>query len=278
MSEILGFSLLFSMVLIWLSAFCMGYVKIESENLYLLICLLLKISVFGLPILFAFFADYRFEIPLPELTRGLRGFKKILICVSSVGIIVLFQIFYSAIFPSSVTDMGVSHATSLLGYILMFAVYVVLPAVFEELLFRGIVMRALTVHRKLLALLISSLSFALMHFSIERFPIAFLCGMVLGIAYLATGSMGCVILIHLFCNAVWYAAEITRILFTAYDLIFIRLIFAVCVLMIAAGLPMMKMTLGTIFEDDDEYVVPSSCFWSIPYVMFIVLAVLMQIF
>lgn len=278
MSEILGFSLLFSMALIWLGALCLNYAEIESENLYLFVALLLKLPIFGLPVLFVHLSAARFEIPMPRLFPGARGSKRFLICISSVGVIVLIQILYSAVFPSAIVDMGVSTATTPLGYALMLAAYVVLPAVLEELLFRGTVMRALTVHRKLLALMISALSFALMHFSIERFPIAFFCGLILGIAYLATGSLGCAMLVHLFCNAVWYAVEIARTLFAAYYPMFMRIVFAACVLMIAAGLPMLKTTFRTISGENDEQAVSSTYYWSFPYVVFLITAALIQIF
>lgn len=278
MSELLGFSLLFSMALLWLCALCLNYAGIESENLYLFVGLLSKLPIFGLPVLFIRLSAARLEIPMPHLLPGARGSKKFLICISSVGVILLIQILYSAVFPSAIVDMGVSAGTTPLGYALMLAAYVVLPAVFEELLFRGTVMRALTVHRKLLALLISALSFALMHFSIERFPIAFFCGLLLGIAYLATGSLGCAIFVHLFCNAVWYAVEIVRTLFISYYPTFMRIVFAACVLMIAAGLPTLRMTLGTISEEEDEQAVSSSYFWSFPYIIFLITAALVQIF
>ena len=133
MSELLGFSLLFSMALLWLCALCLNYAEIESENLYLFVVLLSKLPIFGLPVLFVRLSAAKLEIPMPRLSPGTQGSKRFLICVSSVGVIVLIQILYSALFPSAIAEMGVSASTTPLGYALMFAVYVVLPAVFEEL-------------------------------------------------------------------------------------------------------------------------------------------------
>ena len=123
MSEILGFSLLFSMALVWLCALCLNYAELESENLYLLAALLLKLPTFGLPVLFVRLSAAKLEIPMPRLCPGARGSKSFLICVSSVGVIVLIQILYSAVFPSAIVDMGVSAATAPLGYALMLAAY-----------------------------------------------------------------------------------------------------------------------------------------------------------
>lgn len=275
-SEILGLSLVFSMLLLWLSALCLSSMKIESENLYLWVRLLLKIPIFGLPVCLAALMLFRSQISMPALSRQFKGVKNLAIAISSVGTIILVQILYSAVFPSAISDMGVGSETSPTGFALMFAIYVILPAVLEELFFRGVVLRALTVFRKFLALLVSALSFALMHFSVERFPIAFFCGLILGIAYLATGSLGWAVLIHLFCNAVWYAAEVLQKLYASGYPTFMQVVFAASVLMIAAGLPMLRATFRMLLAED-EHVAPSSYFWSFPYVVFIITAALAQV-
>ena len=275
-SEILGLSLFIAMFLLLLSALVLQYVNIESADILLLVRLAMKIPIFILPVCFVYVLWRKLHIPRPVSLHRVSAGRNFLIGLSSVGVIGILQILYSAVFPSSVTVMGVSEQTSPIGFLMMFAVYVVTPAVLEEFYFRGVALSVLTVHRKLLALLISSLVFALMHFSIEIFPLAFLCGLVLGTAYLATGSLGCVILIHLSCNGIWYAAEITGVFFSAAYPIFIQSVFAACVLMLAAGVPMLKTTLGTVFEDNED-AAPSSYFWSFPMGMFIVTAALSQI-
>ena len=78
-------------------------------------------------------------------------------------------------------------------------VMALLPAVGEELFFRGILMRF--AHRRsgsiVFAILLSSLIFALFHFSVYSFLSIFLAGALLGTIYYLTGSMWCNILCHL---------------------------------------------------------------------------------
>jgi membrane protease YdiL (CAAX protease family) len=72
-----------------------------------------------------------------------------------------------------------------------------LPAVCEELLFRGAIARGLRGRLGLAgAALLSSAYFALMHGSLARLPITFALGLILAIATLRTGSLWPAMMIH----------------------------------------------------------------------------------
>ncbi len=81
--------------------------------------------------------------------------------------------------------------------------YCVLPAVTEEIAFRGLLQHwlqvALSPGR---AVLFASLLFAVMHFSVISFPYLTLMGMLLGWAKLKTGSLYPSMLIHFLHNAI----------------------------------------------------------------------------
>lgn len=67
----------------------------------------------------------------------------------------------------------------------------------EELLMRGFLLGGLEPrYGTFCALLISSLLFALLHFNTVQSLSAFLCGIVLGVLYLKTGSILCCIIAH----------------------------------------------------------------------------------
>ena len=276
-SEILGLSLFLAMLLLLLSSLLLHFLNIEETVPSLLIQLLLRAAVFLLPIGFVRMAFVKMRTPVPFFSRRSSAGRRFLISISSVCFLVTLQIFYSSVFPSSMMTMGVSRQTTLGELILMFFVYVTAPAVWEEFYFRGTVMRALTIHRKLLALLISSLAFGLMHVSLEQFPIAFLCGLIIGTAYLATASLGCAVFIHLICNLIWYAAEMIRVFWEPGYSLFMNIVFALCVVLVVAGIPTIKLTFATVVEDRDD-VAPSSYFWSVPMALFLVAAVCITIF
>ena len=82
---------------------------------------------------------------------------------------------------------------SLLLNILIFAV---LPAVLEEMLFRGYILRVLRPYGGRFAIVTSSLLFGLMHGNILQIPFAFLVGLACGWLVLRTGRVWPAMLLH----------------------------------------------------------------------------------
>ncbi len=73
----------------------------------------------------------------------------------------------------------------------------VLAPVMEEILMRGFLLGGLSVNcGRAVALLISSALFALLHFNMVQTLSAFICGILLGLLYLRTGSVICCIAAH----------------------------------------------------------------------------------
>lgn len=77
---------------------------------------------------------------------------------------------------------------------------VVVPAITEELVFRGVIMQSLRQFSDWFALLASSMLFALVHPSVANLPHAFVTGLLIGYFVLRTGSIFTGMLIHGFCN------------------------------------------------------------------------------
>ena len=78
----------------------------------------------------------------------------------------------------------------------------IVPAICEELLFRGMVLNGLRSKGKWVAILISALVFALMHSNIEQLPYTFMLGVVLGYIAYETGSIIPSIVMHTFNNTI----------------------------------------------------------------------------
>ncbi len=86
--------------------------------------------------------------------------------------------------------------TTVLGTVLYFILLVVLPPVFEEISFRGILMQSLRTFGDGFALVISSLIFGLFHLNLVQAPYAFLLGLWLGYLVLRTGSLRISMVLH----------------------------------------------------------------------------------
>ena len=72
----------------------------------------------------------------------------------------------------------------------------VLPALAEEMVFRGYFLGALRPHGDGIALVLSAFVFGLFHGNILQFPFAFLLGLVFGFVVVQTGSIWPAVLIH----------------------------------------------------------------------------------
>lgn len=85
----------------------------------------------------------------------------------------------------------------------------VLAPVIEEILMRGFLLEGLAEsYGNVIALFVSAFFFALLHFNMVQTLSAFICGVVLGLLYLHTGSLFCCMLAHIGYNFISYAAMI----------------------------------------------------------------------
>lgn len=83
---------------------------------------------------------------------------------------------------------------------------VIFAPVFEELIFRGLILEALLRrHRRLISVVVSSMLFAVVHFQPEVMVSAFVSGLVLGTIYLHTSSIFSTIILHSINNAIAYS-------------------------------------------------------------------------
>ena len=92
--------------------------------------------------------------------------------------------------------------------VIYFISYAIIPALVEEILFRGTVCRSLTVYGKGTAVVISALLFALMHTNIEQMLYTFVAGLFFGLLYVETKSVLAPILLHLVNNSISVVGEI----------------------------------------------------------------------
>ncbi len=89
---------------------------------------------------------------------------------------------------------------SLASFLLLVLTAAVLPALFEELLFRGVVLQSLRRFGDLFALSVTSILFSLLHRNLVQIPNALITGTVLGYIVLRTGSLQAAIFCHFINN------------------------------------------------------------------------------
>lgn len=108
---------------------------------------------------------------------------------------------FFAVFGVYPTSPVTSVPTDAVEFILYFISNAILPAVVEELVFRGAILQSLRRFGDVFALFVSSLLFGLIHGNFVQAPMAFLTGLAIGYFVLRTGSLRTGMLIHFVNNA-----------------------------------------------------------------------------
>lgn len=95
--------------------------------------------------------------------------------------------------------------------IVIFFIYrAIIPAVVEELLFRGNICKSLKVYGKGTAVLISAVLFSLMHSNVEQLLYTFVAGLLLGWVYVESKSIVFPILMHFLNNSLSAVGDIIQ--------------------------------------------------------------------
>ncbi len=120
-----------------------------------------------------------------------------LVCGSFLISIVMYNAFPAAFASSSVTESAAFALNNrFFDTVYILLVFALLPAVTEELLFRGIVIGEYENRGAAIAVAVSSLMFAMSHFSLARFPVYLFAGVVISCAMYATRSTLAAMIIH----------------------------------------------------------------------------------
>ncbi len=105
-------------------------------------------------------------------------------------------------FGFSSGQQSMPAATTPGAMVLYFLSVAILPAVFEEFAFRGVLLSSLRKYGDVFALIISSVIFGLLHMSVTAIPFAIASGLVMGYVYMRTGNLWINIGIHFLNNAI----------------------------------------------------------------------------
>ena len=94
------------------------------------------------------------------------------------------------------------------GNLFLILAYALIPAVFEEFAFRGVICSAYEEHSPIYSILMSSVFFGMIHFDIRMLPFYILAGSILGTVLYASGSSLAAIAVHFIFNLFFiYASD-----------------------------------------------------------------------
>lgn len=165
-----------------------------------------QIIVYLLPcIVYYFFKGRKLNTPfmISPVGRGNVLFVFVSAFMLLTGNLLIKYLYYIS---SNVQPTGLDHIVSDLTAItdvspvLIIISVALVPAVCEELFFRGVVLSEYKIYGTFNAVVFSALCFAMIHFSAEAFPLYFFSGIVLGMTVAVTKSIFVSIAIHFISN------------------------------------------------------------------------------
>lgn len=175
-----------------------------------------------------FYCKRKTKIQLPgsiyNLNCSVKELGKYFVLMTGLSMVaILFIGIVSAVF-TMITNLDIPQAdftfdfSSLSGWLFLFYVCLIGP-IFEEVLFRGVILRTLNRYNRFFAIIASALIFGLFHLYLEQGAHAFVLGLVLAYVSLKTDSLMTCILLHIFHNTITTFSSFS-IPLTIFDLVF----------------------------------------------------------
>ncbi len=180
-----------------------------NDNPYLSV-VIIQLIVFATPTLIfctlkgtGYTSSLRLRLPSPQTILLMLAAVVLMVCGSGT-----IDYFMSMIAPA---EMAASSASEYAAFAMNSGVFdglylvlafALLPAIIEEFLFRGVVLTEYTSLNIPCAVVMSSLMFAMCHFSVYRLPSYFFCGVILSVVTYATKSVTAAMLVHTVYNVI----------------------------------------------------------------------------
>ena len=210
----------------------------DTTFLMLLSGLVSIITFFGVSILYSLFTKSSLgkTYPLEKI-----GFKPTYhLCAIGLAVCMIAN-YASNILLALFDSVGLQAMTeseydcdSVLDIILFYVTVAVLPALIEEFAFRGVILNIFRKYSDGLAVLVSGVTFGLMHGNFAQIPFALVVGLVLGYIAVKTNSLLPGIIIHFMNNALSVTFTLlstnTDLSDSAINLIYTIVLIQICIL------------------------------------------------
>ncbi len=180
-----------------------GEVPFMDENPYVTV-VILQILVYVVPVMFycrmgTSKVTSRMRIRLPQLGHILLLVYGAVLLVGANALVsmgmyrLMPQQFASS---TSIADASFAMNSGVFDGLYVVVAFAILPAVTEELLFRGVVVSEYERYGPGFAIVLSALTFAMSHFNFARLPVYFLSGVILALVLYATRSLVAAMILH----------------------------------------------------------------------------------
>jgi 5-formyltetrahydrofolate cyclo-ligase len=178
---------------------------LDRDNEYLAV-VLLQILIFVIP--GYLFLRFRGKSYTKRLRLKAPGFDHLLLMASAAGVLITGCFLLSVLMGNLsagqsfvLYDTFTSHQDgTTMGVAYLVLAYAVLPAVCEEVIFRGILCAEFEGGGVACAIAVSSILFSMLHFNLLAMPVYLFAGVILALVLYATRSVFCAVIVHFLYN------------------------------------------------------------------------------
>ncbi len=177
--------------------------KLDSSTIFVIENSLILIVCLGLTSLFIKF--YTTDNEKPE-KKKLTGVQKFELIFMGIAVITFVQFISNYIFSKIgvkgdvFESIGLAPHKSFFGILVFITGMALIPAIFEELLFRKWILNTSKKYGKLFAVVFSALLFGLYHMNVSQGVFAFLIGLLFGVIAICTGGIKYTCILHFLNN------------------------------------------------------------------------------
>ncbi|MDF2866243.1 MAG: family intrarane metalloprotease [Clostridia bacterium] len=193
----------------------LGFILIFIKGAFILstnIASLINIIIWVASILPPYFYLKPLHVKSKEANKKVAIKDKINLLFSCAFLVIVIQFIISFIIKDNskfdIVDLIGADFKSIIGILLFTIQVAILPAIFEELLFRGAMLKVLNKFGNLASILITAFCFGLMHQNLTQGIFAFLLGIILAFITIKTKSIIPAMIIHFLNNFVSVIAVI----------------------------------------------------------------------
>lgn len=153
----------------------------------------------------------RSGISQEKIKPKLNTIETVVLMLAGISFLILLSGIYEIFLNGPTANIPVDKNMGPSEHIIVIILYVLVPAIFDELIFRGLFANGYSIFGTTSMFVLSSLVYSLSKFSLVEFPLLFICGLVFCLVYYMTGSTIFSMIMHLIYSTIAYVIKYLKV-------------------------------------------------------------------
>lgn len=283
----IGISLGIFLIISYLAAYALTFLVkklniANNENKYLVTYIINAISIYLIGYLFTkLILKNTDEIEKKEKKKLKFSEFLLLVCITIGGAQItniatqMIMTIVKSIFKIEINnDITTLIQESNTIYLIIFAA--ILGPIFEELIFRGTMLKKLRIYGDKTAILYTAIAFGLFHCNIAQIPFAIVCGLILGYVVVKTNNIIYPIILHIILNSISVILTTLLKLKLWPVIVLIMLFVLTCIILTLVFVPIKLATNKVKIENESKYK-KKNLYKNIGYIFSIIVVIILTI-